>query len=304
MTIRFDGQVAIVTGAGNGLGRAHALALAKRGARVVVNDLGGAADGTGASSAAARDVVAMIEAAGGEAIANGANVAKFDEVQAMADQAMAQWGRIDILVNNAGILRDKSFSKMELKDFSLVSNVHLMGSVNCTKAVWDIMRAQQYARIVMTTSSSGMYGNFGQSNYGAAKMAVLGLMNTLVIEGEKSNIRINALGPGAATRMTEDLLQEEVKQLLTVEPVAEAMIALCHAQAPNHCILNAQAGSYSVSRLVETQGVWLPKDLQTAEDIQENWDRIADHAGEQAMKNGGEHVMKMVMLAAKGLGVA
>ena len=179
-----------------------------------------------------------------------------------------------------------------------------MGSVNCTKAVWDIMRAQQYGRIVMTTSSSGMYGNFGQSNYGAAKMAVLGLMNTLVIEGEKSNIRINALGPGAATRMTEDLLQEEVKQLLTVEPVAEAMIALCHAQAPNHCILNAQAGSYSVSRLVETQGVWLPKDLQTAEDIQENWDRIADHAGEQAMKNGGEHVMKMVMLAAKGLGVA
>lgn len=304
MTIRFDGQVAIVTGAGNGLGRAHALALAKRGARVVVNDLGGAADGTGASSAAARDVVAMIEAAGGEAIANGANVAKFDEVQAMADQAMAQWGRIDILVNNAGILRDKSFSKMELKDFSLVSDVHLMGSVNCTKAVWDIMRAQQYGRIVMTTSSSGMYGNFGQSNYGAAKMAVLGLMNTLVIEGEKSNIRINALGPGAATRMTEDLLQEEVKQLLTVEPVAEAMIALCHAQAPNHCILNAQAGSYSVSRLVETQGVWLPKDLQTAEDIQENWDRIADHAGEQAMKNGGEHVMKMVMLAAKGLGVA
>jgi len=304
MTIRFDGQVAIVTGAGNGLGRAHALALAKRGARVVVNDLGGAADGTGASSAAARDVVAVIEAAGGEAIANGANVARFDEVQAMAEQAMAQWGRIDILVNNAGILRDKSFSKMELADFALVSAVHLMGSVNCTKAVWDIMREQQYGRIVMTTSSSGMYGNFGQSNYGAAKMAVLGLMNTLVIEGEKANIRINALGPGAATRMTEGLLQEEVKQLLTVEPVAEAMIALCHADAPNHCILNAQAGSYSVSRLVESQGVWLPKDLQTAENILDNWDRIADHAGEQAMKNGGEHVMKMVMMAAKGLGVA
>ncbi len=304
MTIRFDGQVAIVTGAGNGLGRAHALALAARGARVVVNDLGGAADGTGASSAAARTVVELIEAAGGEAIANGANVAKFEEVLAMAEQAMARWGRIDILVNNAGILRDKSFSKMDLADFALVSDVHLMGSVNCTKAVWDIMREQQYGRIVMTTSSSGMYGNFGQSNYGAAKMGVLGLMNTLVIEGEKANIRINALAPGAATRMTEDLLQEEVKQLLTVEPVAEAMIVLCHADAPNHCILNAQAGSYSVTRLVESQGMWLPKDKQTAEEIVAHWDHIANHTGEQAMKNGGEHVMKMVMLAAKGLGVA
>jgi NAD(P)-dependent dehydrogenase (short-subunit alcohol dehydrogenase family) len=304
MTIRFDGQVAIVTGAGNGLGRAHALALAARGARVVVNDLGGAADGTGASSAAARTVVELIEAAGGEAIANGANVAKFEEVLAMAEQAMARWGRIDILVNNAGILRDKSFSKMDLADFALVSDVHLTGSVNCTKAVWDIMREQQYGRIVMTTSSSGMYGNFGQSNYGAAKMGVLGLMNTLVIEGEKANIRINALAPGAATRMTEDLLQEEVKQLLTVEPVAEAMIVLCHADAPNHCILNAQAGSYSVTRLVESQGMWLPKDKQTAEEIVAHWDYIADHTGEQAMKNGGEHVMKMVMLAAKGLGVA
>jgi NAD(P)-dependent dehydrogenase (short-subunit alcohol dehydrogenase family) len=304
MTIRFDGQVAIVTGAGNGLGRAHALALASRGAKVVVNDLGGAADGTGASSAAARDVVAAIEAAGGEAIANGANVAKYDEVQAMAAQAMAQWGRIDVLVNNAGILRDKSFSKMDLADFELVCDVHLMGAVNCTKAVWDIMREQQYGRIVMTTSSSGMYGNFGQSNYGAAKMGVLGLMNTLVLEGEKANIRVNTLAPGAATRMTEDLLQEEVKQLLKVEPVAEAMIALCHADAPNHCILNAQAGSYSVTRLVESAGMWLPRDEQTAEQIVANWDRIADHAGEQPMKNGGEHVMKMVMLAARGLGVA
>ncbi|MFQ3287944.1 MAG: NAD(P)-dependent dehydrogenase (short-subunit alcohol dehydrogenase family), partial [Alteromonadaceae bacterium] len=185
MTISFAGKVAIVTGAGNGLGRSHALALAARGAKVVVNDLGGARDGSGGSSVASQDVVRLIEQAGGEAISHGANVANFDEVQDMVEQTIAQWGRIDILINNAGILRDKSFSKMDLDDFKLVMDVHVMGSVNCTKAVWDIMREQNYGRIVMTTSASGMYGNFGQSNYGAAKMAVLGLMNTLVIEGAK-----------------------------------------------------------------------------------------------------------------------
>lgn len=303
MTIRFDNQVAIVTGAGNGLGRAHALALASRGAKVVVNDLGGAADGTGQSSAAAQAVVAEIIAGGGEAIANGANVARFDEVSAMADQAMEAWGRIDVLINNAGILRDKSFAKMSLDDFSLVSDVHFMGSVNCTKAVWNIMREQQYGRIVMTTSSSGMYGNFGQSNYGAAKMAVLGLMNTLVIEGAKDNIRINALAPGAATRMTEDLLPAEVARLLTVEPVAEGMIALCHMDAPNHSILNAQAGSYSITRLVETQGRWLEPEQQTAEQLVAHWSEISDYSSEQYMNTGSEHVMKMVTMAAKGLGV-
>ncbi len=304
MSISFDGRVAIVTGAGNGLGRAHALALAQRGAKVVVNDLGGSRDGTGASSAAAHAVVEEIEAAGGEAIANGANVADYEEVQHMVRQAQEQWGRIDILVNNAGILRDKSFSKMELADFQLVMDVHLMGSVNCTKAVWDTMREQNYGRIVMTTSSSGMYGNFGQSNYGAAKMGVLGLMNTLVIEGEKSNIRINALGPGAATRMTEDLLEDEVKQLLQVEPVAQAMIALCHEDCPNHSILNAQAGSYSVSRLVETEGIWFPPGEQTAENIAANWHSLADEMSNIKISSGGEHVMKMVMKAAEGLGVS
>jgi len=303
MNIRFDGQVAIVTGAGNGLGRAHALALASRGARVLVNDLGSDADGMGESSEAARSVVALIEERGGEAIANGADVARFDQVEAMVRQVLDKWGRIDVLVNNAGILRDRSFSKMELADFGLVCDVHMMGSVNCTKAVWETMRRQEYGRIVMTTSSSGMYGNFGQSNYGAAKMAVLGLMNTLVIEGEKANIRINALAPGAATRMTEGLLGDELKQLLRVEPVAEAMVALCHADAPNRCILNAQAGSYSITRLVESQGLWLPVEEQTAEQIACNWSRIADTSAEQAMASGSEHVRKMLTMAASGLRV-
>jgi NAD(P)-dependent dehydrogenase (short-subunit alcohol dehydrogenase family) len=227
MSINFEGRVAIVTGAGNGLGRSHALALAERGAKVVVNDLGGARDGTGASSDAAMDVVALIEAAGGEAFAHGANVANFDEVQDMVAQAMEKWGRVDILINNAGILRDKSFSKMDLADFKLVMDVHLMGSVNCSKAVWEIMRGQNYGRIVMTTSSSGMYGNFGQSNYGAAKMAVLGLMNTLVLEGGKNNIHVNALAPTAGTRMTEDLMPPEVLSMLTAESVTAGAIILC-----------------------------------------------------------------------------
>jgi NAD(P)-dependent dehydrogenase (short-subunit alcohol dehydrogenase family) len=213
MSIRYDGKVAIVTGAGHGLGRCHALALAQRGAKVVVNDLGGSKDGTGASSEAARAVVAEIEAAGGEAIANGANVAKYAEVEAMVQQAMDQWGRVDILINNAGILRDKSFTKGSLEDFQLVVDVHLMGTVNCTKAVWEIMREQAYGRIVVTTSSSGLYGNFGQSNYGAAKMGVIGLMNTLVQEGAKYNIRVNALCPGPLkTKLLMDFLDTEEKQ--------------------------------------------------------------------------------------------
>jgi len=209
MTIRYDGQVAIVTGAGGGLGRSHAIALAARGAKVVVNDLGGSVDGSGGSSDAAKAVVAEIEAAGGEAMANGANVADYAQVEKMVAETMERWGRIDILVNNAGILRDKSFVKGSIDDFKLVVDVHLMGSVNCTKAVWDIMREQAYGRIVVTTSSSGLYGNFGQTNYGSAKMAVIGMMNTLVLEGAKYNIHVNALAPTAGTRMTEGLIQED-----------------------------------------------------------------------------------------------
>ena len=302
MTIRFDDQVAIVTGAGNGLGRSHALALAARGAKVVINDLGGTADGSGASSTAAEIVVDEIRSAGGEAIANGANVCKFEEVEALVEEALETWGRIDVLINNAGILRDKSFAKMDLADFKLVSDVHYLGTVNCTKAVWNTMREREYGRIVMTTSSSGMYGNFGQSNYGAAKMAVLGFMKTLLIEGEKSNIRINALGPGAATRMTEELLQEDIKQLMTVEPVSQGMVVLCQDDAPNGVILNAQAGSYSVTELVESHGLWLPPEQQNAESIAASWDQIADQSAGKAMKSGAEHVIKMVTMAAQGMG--
>ncbi|WP_066960034.1 SDR family NAD(P)-dependent oxidoreductase [Microbulbifer sp. Q7] len=297
MTVRFEGQVAIVTGAGNGLGKSHALALAARGAKVVVNDLGGARDGSGASSDAALAVVREIEASGGEAIAHGANVAKFDEVQDMVQQAMAKWGRVDILINNAGILRDKSFAKMELADFQLVMDVHVMGSVNCTKAVWDIMREQNYGRIVMTTSSSGMYGNFGQSNYGAAKMAVLGLMNTLVLEGGKYDIRVNALSPTAGTRMTEDLMPQEFLAMLTPEAVTAGALALCHRDAPTRFILCAGAGGYASTRLFETAGTFIPADAQTPESVLENWDKICDQSAQAELPAGAGQTEKFLKMA-------
>lgn len=303
MTIRYDGRVAIVTGAGQGLGRCHALELAKRGAKVVVNDLGGAKDGTGGSSEAALAVVAEIEAAGGEAIANGANVAKENEVESMVRQTMDQWGRIDILVNNAGILRDKSFSKSTMEDFRLVVDVHLMGTVYCTKAVWDIMKAQEYGRIVVTTSSSGLYGNFGQTNYGAAKMGVVGLMNTLVQEGAKYNIRVNALAPTAGTRMTEGLIPEKAFELLTPETVTPAVLFLVGEDAPTHTILGAGAGSFAVSRIVESDGLWLSPDEQTPEGIAAHWEAIASTEGERALKAGFEQTGKMIGKAADGLGI-
>ncbi|MFO7550807.1 MAG: SDR family NAD(P)-dependent oxidoreductase [Haliea sp.] len=303
MSIRYDGKVAIVTGAGQGLGRCHAIALAERGAKVVVNDLGGSKDGTGASSEAARAVVAEIEAAGGEAIANGANVAKYAEVEAMVQQTMDQWGRVDILINNAGILRDKSFTKGSLEDFQLVLDVHLMGTVNCTKAVWEIMREQAYGRIVVTTSSSGLYGNFGQSNYGAAKMGVIGLMNTLVQEGAKYNIRVNALAPTAGTRMTEGLLPEQAFELLTPETVTPAVLYLASEDSPNRTILAAGAGSFAVSRIVETESVWLPLDEQTPEGIAAHWEQISKRDGERELTAGFEQSMKMIGEAAKGLGI-
>ena len=206
MTIRFDGRVAIVTGAGNGLGRAHALELARRGAKVVVNDFGGARDGTGGSLTPAEEVVEEIRAMKGEAFADGANVADAEQCAEMVAEAMRKWGRVDILINNAGILRDKSFAKMTAEDWHAVIDVHLNGSAHCTLAVWPHMREQNYGRVVMTTSTSGIYGNFGQANYGAAKMGVIGLMNTLAIEGAKYGINVNCLSPTAATRMTEDIL--------------------------------------------------------------------------------------------------
>lgn len=301
MSINFENQVAIVTGAGNGLGRTHALALAKRGAKVVVNDLGGARDGTGTSSDAAMEVVNLIKDSGGEAFAHGANVANFDEVQDMVTQAMEKWGRIDILINNAGILRDKSFTKMDLADFRLVMDVHLMGSVNCTKAVWEIMREQNYGRIVMTSSSSGMYGNFGQTNYGAAKMAVLGFMNTLVLEGGKYNIHVNALAPTAGTRMTEDILPPAMMDVMTVESVTAAALVLCDGNAPTRTILCAGAGGYAVANMYETDGIFLPVDQQNPDIVRENWSEIADTKNHQALESGMKQTEKFVTKAMAAL---
>ena len=286
MRIEFKGRVAIVTGAGGGLGRQHALALAARGAKVLVNDLGGARDGSGGSVSAAQAVVDVIKAAGGEAIANGASVTDFVAVQAMVQQAVDAWGRVDILVNNAGILRDKSFAKMELADFELVVDVHLMGAVHCTKAVWALMNEQKYGRIVMTTSSSGLYGNFGQSNYGAAKMALVGLMQTLSIEGAKNDIRVNCLAPTAATRMTEGLMPEAVLAALQPEAVVPAMLVLAAQDAPTRTILCAGAGSFEAAHITLTQGVWLGNDALTPERLAEQLAQVADPAGQTMPQSG------------------
>ncbi len=287
MTIRFDGRVAIVTGAGGGLGRQHALALAARGASVVVNDLGGTLDGnSGGAPTAANAVADEIRAAGGKAIANGASVTDFAAVQAMVAAAMAEWGRVDILVNNAGILRDKSFAKMEIDDFRAVMDVHLMGAVHCTKAVWEIMRAQNYGRIVMTTSSSGLFGNFGQSNYGAAKMALVGLMQTLAIEGAKNDIRVNCLAPTAATRMTDKLLPETMLRLLEAGAVTPGLLALVAEGAPTRAILCAGAGSFERAHVTLTQGIFVGHDDESAEQIAARFDEISSRDAETVPESG------------------
>ena len=286
MTMRFDGRVAVVTGAGGGLGRQHALALAARGAKVVVNDLGGTLDGNGGAPTAALAVVEEIRQAGGQAMASGASVTDAAAVQAMVDETMQAWGRIDILVNNAGILRDKSFTKMTLDDFRLVVEVHLMGAVNCSKAVWDIMRAQNYGRIVMTTSSTGLYGNFGQSNYGAAKMALVGLMQTLSIEGAKNNIRVNCLAPTAATRMTENLMPEAVLELLQPEAVTPGLLALVAEDAPTRAILCAGAGAFERAYITLTQGVFVGLPGDAAEQVAAQFDALSDRDGETVPESG------------------
>ncbi len=286
MAIEFKGRVAIVTGAGGGLGREHALALAARGARVLVNDLGGTRDGSGGSSSAAQAVVDEIRAAGGEALANGASVTDPVAVQAMVQQAVDAWGRVDILVNNAGILRDKSFAKMELADFQLVVDVHLMGAVYCTKAVWALMNAQQYGRIVMTTSSSGLYGNFGQSNYGAAKMALVGLMQTLSLEGAKNNIRVNCLAPTAATRMTEGLMPQEVLDALKPEAVVPAMLVLAHESAPTRTILCAGAGTFEAAHVTLTSGIHLGLGSEVPEQLAERLAEVTSRTGEAVPASG------------------
>ena len=299
MSLKFDGRVAIVTGAGNGLGRSHALALARRGAKVVVNDLGGARDGTAGSLTPAQTVVEEILAAGGQAIANGASVTDPLAVEAMVAETLSKWGRVDILVNNAGILRDKTFAKMELADFRAVLDVHLMGSVHCTKAVWETMRQQKYGRIVFTTSSSGLYGNFGQSNYGAAKMALVGLMQTLALEGAKHDIRVNCLAPTAATRMTEDVLPEAALALLKPEAVTPGLVWLVSEVAPTRTTLCAGGGSFELANVTLTRGVYLGTGEDVPEQLAAQAQSLADRSDEGVPGTG--FVQAEVELAKAGV---
>ena len=299
MGLDFKGRVAIVTGAGGGLGRQHALALAARGARVLVNDLGGSVDGEIAQGAAspAQAVVDEIRSRGGEAIASSASVTDFTAVQAMVQQAVDQWGGVDILVNNAGILRDKSFAKMELADFRLVLDVHLMGAVHCSKAVWPHMVRQKRGRIVMTTSSSGLYGNFGQSNYGAAKMALVGLMQTLAIEGEKHDIRVNCLAPTAVTRMTENLFPADMRDRFDPQAVVPAMLVLASDDAPTRTVLCAGAGSFEAAHVTLTQGEFIGTDAEAPERLAQRLAQVMQRDGEVVPGSGAAQGTNEMRLA-------
>lgn len=290
MTISFQDRVAIVTGAGGGLGRAYALELAKRGAKVVVNDLGGARDGTGHSDAALK-VVEEIEAAGGTAMSNGGNVAEIDQMAEMVAKAKEAWGGVHVLINNAGILRDKSFAKMEIADFELVVRVHLLGSAICTKAVWETMREQNYGRILMTASSTGLYGNFGQTNYGAAKLGLAGFTKSLYLEGAKNNIKVNTLAPIAGTRMTEDIFPPEAFKSFGPENVVPAALFLVSEDAPTNAIVGAGGGFFHAANVTLTRGVALPEGERTVEAVAANWEKIADRAGETVPQSGAEQSM-------------
>lgn len=290
MTISFKDKVVIVTGSGGGLGRCHALQFAERGAKVIVNDLGGSVDGSGGSSEAADKVVDEIKAMGGDAISNGSSVTDKAGVKKLVDDAMAAYGRIDILVNNAGVLRDKSFAKVTLDDFEFVVDVHMMGSVYCTKAVWPIMVEQKYGRIVMTSSSSGIFGNFGQSNYGSAKMGVVGLMNTLRIEGQKNNIKVNSLVPVAATRMTENLgMPDAVFDSLKPESVSPAVIFMSSEDAPDGVMISAGAGVFAMAEIVHSEGIALKGDDLNADMLAEKWSEASDMTNSKALRSGAEH---------------
>jgi NAD(P)-dependent dehydrogenase (short-subunit alcohol dehydrogenase family) len=289
--IDLSGRVAIITGAGRGLGREHALLLARLGARVIVNDVGGDVRGNvSVQETAAQSVVAQIEAGGGEALADTASVTDFEQVQAMVSATLARWGRVDILVNNAGILRDKSFAKMSIEDFRAVLDVHLMGAVHCTKAVWDLMRAQGYGRIVMTTSSSGLYGNFGQSNYSAAKLAVVGLMKTLALEGAKHDIRVNCIAPAAATRMLDGLFPPERLAMLNPAAVSPGVAVLVGEGAPTGMIMCAGGGSFEAAHVTLTPGVFLGAGGEVADELASRLSEVSARAGEIVPASGFDQV--------------
>lgn len=301
MDIRFDNQVAIVTGAGGGLGRSHALALAERGCKVVINDLGGSVEGNGSSASAAEKVVSEIEAAGGQAIANFADVTNEGQVAEMVEAALDTWGRVDILVNNAGILRDKSFGKMTLEDFRKVIDVHLVGSAACSMAAWPLMREQGYGRILFTSSPSGLFGIYGQANYGAAKSGMIGLMNALHLEGAKHNIRTNLLAPSAKTRMTEDLgIPAQMLDLMTPKSISAAALFLVSQDAPSRAIVSCTAGGYAQVHIGESKGIWLNENNQTPENLHKNWKQISDNQPLDFHSASMNSTTKFLAMAAKG----
>lgn len=293
MTISFKDRVAIVTGAGGGLGRAYALELARRGAKVVVNDLGGARDGTGHSDAALQ-VVEEIEAAGGEAMSNGASVTEYAQMEEMVAKAKEKWGGVHILINNAGVLRDKSFSKMEPEDFEFVIKVHLFGSAYATKACWELMREQNYGRVMMTASSSGLFGNFGQANYGAAKLGLAGLAKTLHLEGAKYNIRVNTLAPVAATRMTEDIIPEQIFAMFAPENVVPAALYLVSEDAPNNVIVGAGAGGYHSAWVTMNTPVILPENERSVEGFAAHWEQISKRDDDFVPVSGMEQTQRVL----------
>jgi NAD(P)-dependent dehydrogenase (short-subunit alcohol dehydrogenase family) len=297
VAISLEGQVAIITGAGTGLGRAHAMALAERGAKVVINDLPEPPAGPGSPEPVAATVAREIHDAGGQALVAPCDVSNEHSVGQMVTDVVDHWGRVDILINNAGILRDKSFGKSDLKDFRTVMDVHLMGSVTCSRAVWPHMLKQRYGRILMTTSGSGIYGNFGQANYGAAKSAVVGLMNVLAIEGQRKGIRVNALAPTAATQMTEDLLEPHELALLDPESVSPGAVFMVSPDAPTQTILAAGAGVFAVARMEESAGIYLPQHMRTPDAIAEQWTRIADMTGSVVPSSAAEQTRRYLDLA-------